>query len=72
MENKFLKVSKRLGAVVLGATLLCVNMQGATLQEIEAQKKAEAKAQTRQQLTNAVKNNQVGIVYDGAILIGQN
>ncbi|EQM94778.1 hypothetical protein HRAG_02455 [Helicobacter bilis ATCC 43879] len=31
MENKFLKVSKRLGAVVLGATLLCVNMQGATL-----------------------------------------
>lgn len=40
MENKFLKVSKRLGAVVLGATLLCVNMQGATLKEIEAQKKS--------------------------------
>lgn len=69
MENKFLKVSKRLGAVVLGATLLCVNMQGATLKEIEAQKKAE-EAKQAQQLKNVVKNK-YGVVYDGAILIGQ-
>ncbi len=62
MENKFLKASKRLGAVVLGATLLCVNMQGATLKEIEAQKKAE-EAKQAQQLKNVVKNK-YGVVYD--------
>ena len=66
MENKFLKVSKRLGAVVLGATLLCVNMQGATLKEIEAKKKAEAKAQKEAQQT--LKGNQVVIVYDKNVI----
>ena len=66
MENKFLKVSKRLGAVVLGATLLCVNMQGATLQEIEAKKKAEAKAQKEAQQT--LKDNQVVIVWDNNVI----
>ena len=62
MQNKFFKVGKRLGAVVLGATLLCVNMQSATLKEIEAKRKAE-EAKHEQQVKDVVKNK-YGVVYD--------
>ncbi|WP_104718749.1 hypothetical protein [Helicobacter trogontum] len=47
MTNKFLILGKRLGAVALGAALLCVSMQGATLKEIEAEKKAQKETQQK-------------------------
>ena len=48
--------------IALVATILCASMQGATLQEIEAKKKAE-EAKREQQLKNVVKNK-YGVVYD--------
>ncbi|TLD84665.1 hypothetical protein [Helicobacter trogontum] len=66
MTNKFLILGKRLGAVALGATLLCVSVQGATLKEIEAQKEAEEKARSRS--VSTLKENEVIIAYDDNVI----
>ena len=53
--------------ITLGATILCASMQGATLQEIEAKKKAEEQAE--KEIIRKLEKNKVIAIHGGKNII---